>query len=361
MKNIYRIICKFKNRPALLLIFGVLLLFILYLLRKWLVVFFLLYLAMLLLFGLIGLVRLLQARLRKKCWEIGAGPKGSGSEGHPASRPVYVPAHTYKRPDPMIYSQHYLMSKGLAVTWDNPDIQLFDGNIAVSSNEVLPGKTYTVRARVWNGSVDAPAVNVEARFSYLSFGVGSKREEIGKALVKELPIKGSPKLPSFVEHTWKTPSTPGHYCIQIELIWEDDANHQNNLGQENINVKKLNSPNASFQFMLRNDSVFSRRFLLQADTYTLPDKQCWPEDTPITRPRESDQYILHRIERYPTPDGWQILYFPGNEVLLEPGDELPITVKITAADDFVGRKAININAFDDDRQLVGGVTLYVHS
>ena len=53
MKNIYRIICKFKNRPALLLIFGVLLLLVLYLLQKWLMVFFLLYLATLLLFAVL--------------------------------------------------------------------------------------------------------------------------------------------------------------------------------------------------------------------------------------------------------------------------------------------------------------------
>jgi hypothetical protein len=33
----------------------------------------------------------------------------------------HVPAHIYKRPDPMIYSQQYLISKGLAVTWDNPE------------------------------------------------------------------------------------------------------------------------------------------------------------------------------------------------------------------------------------------------
>ena len=27
----------------------------------------------------------------------------------------------YRRADPMIYSQFYLMEQGLAVTWDNPD------------------------------------------------------------------------------------------------------------------------------------------------------------------------------------------------------------------------------------------------
>jgi hypothetical protein len=34
--------------------------------------------------------------------------------------PISDPA--YKRPDPMIYDQYYVMAQGFAVTWDNPDI-----------------------------------------------------------------------------------------------------------------------------------------------------------------------------------------------------------------------------------------------
>src|SRR6058998_834464 len=35
-----------------------------------------------------------------------------------------IPRHVYRRPDPMIYCQKYLLGQGLSVTWDNPDIQL---------------------------------------------------------------------------------------------------------------------------------------------------------------------------------------------------------------------------------------------
>src|SRR6202022_4729558 len=35
-----------------------------------------------------------------------------------------VPPWAYRQPDPLIYSQQYLQSLGLAVTWDNPDIHL---------------------------------------------------------------------------------------------------------------------------------------------------------------------------------------------------------------------------------------------
>jgi len=60
----------------------------------------------------------------------------------------------------MIYSQFYLMSKGVAITWDNPDIQLFDGGgVGVASHALTPSTPYEIRARIWNGSTDAPAVN----------------------------------------------------------------------------------------------------------------------------------------------------------------------------------------------------------
>lgn len=33
---------------------------------------------------------------------------------------IKVSDPAFKRPDPMIYDQYYLMAQGLAVTWDNP-------------------------------------------------------------------------------------------------------------------------------------------------------------------------------------------------------------------------------------------------
>src|SRR5258706_185950 len=52
-----------------------------------------------------------------------------------------IPPFIYKRPDPLIYSQTYLLAQGLAVTWDNPDIQLYaigpsGGLTPVSSNDL---------------------------------------------------------------------------------------------------------------------------------------------------------------------------------------------------------------------------------
>ncbi len=353
-----KLLCYLKNRPASLIGLALALLLLLYLLRAWVWGLFLLYLGALVLLGLLGGMRLAQGLLRKVCWKAGATPKGSGSEGQPSSRGIDIPPHTYKRPDPMIYSQYYLMSKGIAITWDNPDIQLFDsGGVAVPSHSLTPGTPYDIRARIWNGSTDAPAVNVLVRFYYLSFGAGTIRNYIGETYV-DVAVKGSPAGPAEARMRWTTPPA-GHYCIQVELDWIDDANPLNNLGQENVDVKKLNSPNATFTFPVRNTSARRRTLTLRADSYAIPRRGACHEERPAGRDVR-DPYEHHRPALYPIPEGWIVEIAGGPELTLAPGEQIDISVKITAKDGFTGTQAINVNALDD-AGLAGGVTLYVHS
>jgi hypothetical protein len=68
----------------------------------------------------------------------------------------------------MIYSQQYLMSQGLAVTWDNPDIHLELGGVTVDSHDLKPNTTYDVIARIWNNSLDAVVVGMPVAFSFSS-------------------------------------------------------------------------------------------------------------------------------------------------------------------------------------------------
>ena len=364
VKSLVALLCQLKSRPYWLFLLALFILLLLFLLRAWLNALLWFFLAIIILFGLVALVRLAQSILKKLCWKLMADPKGTGSENHPPSKGVNVPPSIYKRPDPMIYSQYYLMGKGLAVTWDNPDIQLFDGPLPVSSHDLSPGKGYTIKARIYNGSTEAAAVNMRVRFYYLSFGIGTVKNYIGQTLV-DVPVKGAAGLPAVATCPWVTPSVAGHYCIQAELVWSDDANPDNNVGQENVDVKKLNSPNATFQFMLRNDALFARRIHLQADSYAIPPK----EDCPPPREkgqrgtvssRQHDPYARHRPASHPAPPGWQFAYLNGHEFSLEPGQEQPVSLKVTAFDGFVGRQVINVNAFDGTT-LLGGVTLYAHS
>ena len=60
-----------------------------------------------------------------------------------------------KKPDPFLYSQQYLISLGLPVTWDNPDIYIYEGNTLVDPHNLQANTNYTVVARIWNNSPPA--------------------------------------------------------------------------------------------------------------------------------------------------------------------------------------------------------------
>ena len=164
---------------------------------------------------------------------------------------IQLPPDVYKRADPLIYSQYYLMAQGLAVTWDNPDIDIFDGVVLVTG-PLRRDHEYRVRVRIWNGSYDAPAVGVGVALSYLSFGAQTVSHPI-KSTAVNLGAKGTIDCPAFAEFTWTTPSEEGHYCLQAQLSWGDDANPDNNLGQKNVTVAAIQSP-AAFSFMVRNEA-----------------------------------------------------------------------------------------------------------
>jgi hypothetical protein len=303
-------------------------------------------------------------------WLARHRPAGKGRPKPPRRRPIdrgscrTVPRHVYRRPDPMIYSQKYLMDQGLAVTWDNPDIQLFLKGAPVSSSDLKPKTTYDVVATIWNGSFDAPAVNLPVRYSYLDFGMGAVSVPIGETKV-DLPANGAPGCPAFAHMSWLTPSTPGHYCLQVELIWPDDANPLNNLGQENTDVVALNSPHGSVAFPVRNASRRRREVTLEVDAYAIPPREpC--EDRPADAPTMTDDekaahrrsaLARHRLSDFPVPEGWRVVVEP-REMALEPGESQDVTVDIIVADGFAGRQALNVRGLADG-SIIGGVTLYV--
>jgi hypothetical protein len=279
-----------------------------------------------------------------------------------------IPPHVYNRPDPMIYSQRYLMSQGLAVTWENPDVWIEQNGAVVDPDSLAPGTTYEVIARIWNGSTDAPAIGLPVQFSYLSFGVGTQQHPIGTSAVN-LGAKGAPGCPSFAHQSWTTPATPGHYCLLIELVWSDDANPLNNIGQSNTNVKQLNSPHAAFEFQAANPDHRRHAYTFRLDAYALPSlPRCETQpraDTPVPSAREI-QARMDLVRRqnapsaFPIPPGWTVSVNP-EHVELAPGESTTVTVDVTAPDAFDGRKPFNVNTFDDQGKLVGGVTLTVHS
>ncbi len=319
------------------------------------------------LLGLLGcawLASVVLRLLRRRGRDRFAPPDG---DIDPTKRPMpvqqRVPAKTYRRPDPLIYCQTYLMAQGVAVTWDNPDIRLERKGKVVPSHALKAGTDYEIVARVWNGSDEAPAIDLPVRFSYLEFGIGTVRHELGVGKVDDLPVKGAPGLPAFARFGWKTPSAPGHYCLQVELEWPDDANPANNLGQENTDVQALNSPRARFVVPVRNDAPVRRRLTFEVDSYAIGElAPCppGPRDGDVTSARAREAHRRRALARHtrgahPVPEGWTVEFGP-EELTLSPGEQIELSVEVVAPDGFEGRQGFNLNAFAEDR-LVGGVTL----
>ena len=264
-----------------------------------------------------------------------------------------VPSHIYRRPDPLIYDQYYLQSLGLAVTWDNPDIHLERADmpgVHVDSHTLAPDTEYNVVARIWNGSNYAPAVDMPVRFFYLEFGIGMIAHPIGQTLV-DLPVRGASGCPAFASVPWRTPTTPGHYCVQVEFVWLDDENPHNNLGQHNTDVQALNSPRAAFGFAVRNDGARPQALQFEIDAFRIPPLEPCDRDRAQDRVRDRHDPKHHSI-----PAGWDVRIDPPR-LRLAPGEQTNVSLEVDAPIGFSGRQAFNVNAFEHG-SLTGGVTFY---
>jgi hypothetical protein len=197
----------------------------------------------------------------------------------------------------------------------------------------------------------------------MPFGIGTQRTLIGSDRV-DLQVLGGPGTPATARTTWRTPAEGGHYCLQVELEWADDANPSNNLGQENTDVKSLNSPHAHFDVPVRNNYLQECVLRLEVDAYQIPARQpCQTAESKIAKlPQSAEQVRQRRLARhardaYPVPDGWTVTIDP-DQLQLRPGEEAAVAVDVVAPDGFDGQQSFNLNAFDGSR-LVGGVTLSV--
>jgi hypothetical protein len=270
---------------------------------------------------------------------------------------------TFFRPDPMIYDQYYLMSLGLAVSWQNPDIVILQNGAPVASAyDLQPATTYIIRATIYNASTTGVVYQMPVFFSYLSFGVGTVSHPIpGPSPTVNLGVKGTPEGIATVEKNWTTPATPGHYCVQVSFAWPDDANPNNNLGQENTQVVAATSP-APVQFRLRNTGPTRRTFRFEYDTFQIPPQPtCPPAGTlGATAPGETVSAATRaRNSRAnsPLPEGWTLDLNPATPEL-DAGGEITVSGVITPPDTFTGTMPVNIHTFSG-RTLIGGVTLTV--
>jgi hypothetical protein len=264
------------------------------------------------------------------------------------------------RPDPCIYSQEYLTSLGLAVTWDNPDIRLLRGGVQVPEYGLEPDTDYEVEATIWNNSYEAPAVGLPVSVSFLSFGVATVAQPVGQTFVN-LGVKGGVGHPAVARVPWRTPPTPGHYCLQVRADWVDDANPANNMGQNNVDVAHPQSP-ALFRFRVRNATGDAARFLFEVDTYAIPPPPTCPPSLPAEgrlplAARLPALRQLHDRSKFPVPPGWRVFVTPP-ELTLTVNAEDDVVVQIEPPVGFTGSQPFNVHARTGGR-YVGGVSLTV--
>jgi len=269
--------------------------------------------------------------------------------------PIDDPA--YKRPDPLVYAQYFLMDRGFNVTWDNPDFAVFLGGVPVASHNLQPDTEYDVVVRVWNAALDCPVVLMPVHLSYLSFGVGTVSHPIGTDKV-DVGVKGSATNPGFARFRWRTPREAGHYCLQALLAPAADLEWGNDLGQHNTDVVTAHSP-ATFDFSLRNGTTERRQFGFTVDTYELGPVSPCTDDPEERRRRET-----YHTEDHPLPAGWMVDIVP-NAPVLSPLEEIPVQVTITPPAGWKGQQTVNVHTHYLDNSGIprpaGGVTVVVEA
>lgn len=325
---------------------------------------------------LIDFLRALVAWLRKLLLYCRSRDKGPREPHH---RCIPIPPEIYQRPDPYLYSQQYLTSLGIAVTWDNPDIWLERAGVAVDSYSLDPDTDYTVVIQVWNGSFVAPAPGLKVEMVARTFGVGGGVTPVGTTLV-DLPVRGAPGHPAIARIPWHTPDS-GHHCLEATLVWPDDANALNNVGQENTDIRQAQPGHkATFAFPVSNPRHEPASLRLLLSGYELPAAPIERTGKPLARIYSTAQPRLRSFSRpgratneavdrviavnpingFPADDAWLPTLSEG-ELRLAPGEarvvEAVFTVPPTAARG--DRKPFTLRAVDGRGESIGGVTLVV--
>lgn len=204
-----------------------------------------------------------------------------------------LPEAAIRRPDPCIYSQQLLMSQGLPVTWNNPDIWIAradtPGIIEPDSYHLEDDTDYIVFVQAHNASTDA-AIGVRVRLNYRPWSFGSpdlvpvETTSGGQEVARFVNI--APLGSAIAQFRWHTPAVPAgeesrHYCLQASLFHPLDTNPANNMGQENTQVYRMPNPGLPLpgetlviDVPLHNLARRAQRFTVAATRYEVePDEQ----------------------------------------------------------------------------------------
>jgi hypothetical protein len=117
-------------------------------------------------------------------------------------------------------------------------VRLYHGGVEAYTYGLLSNTEYKIEIDVHNSSVSKAALDTVARIYWIEFGVGgavAARHLIDERRV-DVPVRGNPGEPVTIDTKWRTPTAPGHYCIEVELSHPTDGNAGNNRGWNNTVV-----------------------------------------------------------------------------------------------------------------------------
>ncbi len=263
---------------------------------------------------------------------------------------LWIPDEHNLRPDPYIYSQDWLKSRGLSYSWDNPDIEIIDttNGSSVGRHDLIAGRPYEIKATISNHSSTVWALDTIIMFQVKEFGVNGLTVSNLAPDTVDVPNGGH----TFAKSNW-TPANSGHYCIVVTIVHSNDANAQNNVGQHNTDVSKAGEAYNSI-LPVRNDRNFAMTIKMAANTYRLPEK---PMRAKSFEERNSLRYLRSLQEanspkKFPVPEAAGFSCEP-SEFDLGPGES--VDVRLQLRPDFVGQ--INVDALSTTGVLLGGVTI----
>jgi hypothetical protein len=131
------------------------------------------------------------------------------------------------------------MQLGLPVTWDNPDVRILRNGVEQDSYSLVADTEYRLEVTVRNSSREKPADGTQVQIRWIEFGAGGQVRHPIASVPANVPIWPGT---SIAQTTWRTPATPGHYCIEVELAHPDDGLIANNRGWNNTQVHAASSP-----------------------------------------------------------------------------------------------------------------------
>jgi hypothetical protein len=263
---------------------------------------------------------------------------------------IWIPDEHNLRPDPYIYSQDWLKSRGMSYTWDNPDIEIIDttNGSSVGRHDLIASRQYEIRATISNHSSTVWALDTIVLFKVRGFGVNGYMVSNLAPDTVDVPNGGQVVARS----NW-TPEKSGHFCIVVTIIHSNDANSLNNVGQHNTDVAKSGEA-YDLALFVRNDRNFAMTINMVANAYRLPET---PMRAKSFEERNSLRYLrtlqeVNSPKKFPVPEAAGFSCEP-SEFNLDPGENRDVRVQLRP--DFVGQ--INVDALSTTGVLLGGITI----